>query len=273
MNYEPPKLEAAAGSFPPISAGEPPLLPPDPDPASAKVWGFWATLGLGLATLAAMFLGQTAGVVLFVVICIARGQDLNRTDFESNGLMVSLATLFALPVTVVLCWLFARLKAGRRALEYLALKRAGWRSYVAGIVGLGVIMLIWLGMTHLFDVPEIPPFVVEAYRTAEIYPLLWFAIIIAAPIMEETLFRGFFFQGLSQSRAGAVGAILIPSVFWAMIHVQYGIHEIVLIFLFGILLGMLRLRSGSILPGVAIHAFSNLVSTIQVALYLRGEPL
>ena len=64
-----------------------------------------------------------------------------------------------------------------------------------------------------------------------------------------------------------MGAVLITSVFWAAMHAgQYGIINIIWIFLFGVLLGTLRLKSGSIFPGMALHAFSNLIATIQVAL-------
>jgi membrane protease YdiL (CAAX protease family) len=278
MENEPPKLASDPGLTSLLHDSIPPVLPPEPvsppivTPAS-DVWGFWATLGLGFAIIVAMIMGQAVGMFIFAILRVAQGQKLDGADLESNGLMVSIATLVALPVTVGFCWLFAWLKVRKRAVEYLALKRAGWRSYIGGFVGLGIIMLTWMGMTRVFDIPTIPPFVIEAYRTAEVYPLLWLAIIIAAPIMEETLFRGFFFQGLSRSRVGAVGAILFPSLFWALMHVQYGVHEIMLILLFGIMLGVLRLKSGSILPGMLIHAVSNLASTIEVALFLGSEGL
>jgi membrane protease YdiL (CAAX protease family) len=277
MEGEPPKLDNETNRPPlaypealPLSSPLPPLLPAT-FPSSAKVWGFWATLGLGFATIIAMIIAQAVGVLIFVMLRAVQGQRVNASELENNGLMLSIATLLSLPVTVGLCWLFAWLKVRRRAREYLGLRRAGWRSYVSGFLGLGIIMLTWMGTSQVFDVPAIPPFVIEVYRTAEIYPLLWFAIIIAAPIMEEILFRGFFFEGFSQSRAGAMGAILIPSSFWALMHVQYGMHEIVLLFLFGLILGVLRLKSGSIIPGVVIHAVNNLISTVEVAMLIRGE--
>jgi membrane protease YdiL (CAAX protease family) len=277
MEGEPPKLDYetnrpafACQEAPPLSPPQPPLLPatsPSPD----KVWGFWATLGLGFATIIAMIIAQATGVLIFVLLRAVQGQEMNAAELENNGLMLSIATLLALPVTVGLCWLFAWLKARRYAREYLGLRWAGWRSYVSGFLGLGIIVLTWMGMSQMFDVPAIPPFVIEVYRTAEIYPLLWFAIIIAAPIMEEILFRGFFFEGFRQSRVGMMGAILIPSSFWALMHVQYGMHEIVLLFLFGMVLGVLRLKSGSIIPGIVIHAINNLISTVEVAMLIRGE--
>ena len=237
-------------------------------PAPAETWGFWATMGLGIAIITALIVAQCAVAIPFVVVMIICGHKPDPS-LANNGLMLSLATVFSAPVTIGFCWLFAQMKAKHRAWEYLALRHTGWRSYVWGFGGLAGIWLAWMGMVNLFNIDE--SFMIEAYRTAGIYPVLWFAIIIAAPIMEELLFRGFFFQGILRSRAGAMGAVLIPSVFWAAMHVQYSIYVIIWIFLFGIVLGILRLKSGSILPGVAVHVFSNLLSTIQVALLVSGR--
>lgn len=248
----------------------PPPLPPASaavvaPPMLARVWGFWATMGLGIATIIGMIVGQSFGIGIFVVLNLVRGRELNLEEISTSGLMLSLATIIALPVTVGMTWLFAYLKAKRQAAHYLGLNRTRLRSYMWGLGILPVIMLLWMGMVHLFEIEDVPIFVVEAYRTAEIYPLIWFAIVVAAPIMEELLFRGFFFTGLRHSRAGATGAIVIPSVIWAAMHLQYGIHEIVLIFVFGLLLGGLRLKTGSILPTIFVHAVSNLISTLEVA--------
>lgn len=227
-------------------------------------------MGLGVTIFFGLIIAQSVGVGIFVVQSLVRGQKLGLEEIGSNGLMLSLATLVALPVTVGLTWLFAWLKAKDQVLEYLGLKYVGLRAYLWGLGVLVVVMMIWLGMTSVFSIEDVPPFVVDSYRTAEIYPLFWFAIVIAAPIMEEMLFRGFLFKGLFHSRLGAAGAIVIPSVIWAVIHLQYGIYEIVLIFIFGLLLGALRLRCGSILPTMFVHAVSNLLSTIEVATMINS---
>lgn len=265
---------------PPLPTGEmPPAIPlsalPLPlPPASAavvapqllaRVWGFWATMGLGISIIIGMVVGQSFGIGIYVVLNMVRGRGLDLEEISTSGLMLSLATLVALPVSVGMTWLFAWIKAKRQAAHYLGLKRTRLRSYIWGLGILPVVMLLWMAAVHFFEIEDVPPFVVDAYRTAEIYPLIWFAIVVAAPIMEEMLFRGFFFTGLLHSRAGAAGAIVIPSVIWAAMHLQYGIHEIVLIFVFGLLLGGLRLKTGSILPTIFVHAVSNLISTIEVA--------
>jgi uncharacterized protein len=127
------------------------------------------------------------------------------------------------------------------------------------------VLLLWLVYARLLNIPDVPQVMLDMYRTAGVYPVFWGAIILAAPISEEVIFRGFFFTGLRHSRLGVPGAIILPSLFWAALHLQYGMEEIGFIFLFGLLLGALRFKSNSLWPPMLVHALSNLLSTIEVA--------
>jgi len=69
-----------------------------------------------------------------------------------------------------------------------------------------------------------------------------------------------------QSRIGVVGAIGLTAFFWAILHVQYGVYEIATIFLLGIVLGIMRFKTGSLWSPLLMHAFFNLIATLQVAL-------
>jgi membrane protease YdiL (CAAX protease family) len=80
--------------------------------------------------------------------------------------------------------------------------------------------------------------------TARFRPLLWFAIIVMAPLFEESLFRGFLIAGMQRSR---IGAILITAALWSLIHLQYEAFYLVYIFIGGILLGIARVKTGSLL--------------------------
>lgn len=95
-----------------------------------------------------------------------------------------------------------------------------------------------------------------------------YSCAVAAPVFEELFFRGFFFRGIQQSRLGNVGAVLITSFFWSIIHVQYDLPLIIWIFLLGILLGIARARSNSTYLTIALHALLNLIATIQIEVFL-----
>jgi membrane protease YdiL (CAAX protease family) len=58
---------------------------------------------------------------------------------------------------------------------------------------------------------------------------------------------------------------------WAAIHLQYDAYGIGMIFVCGILLGYARMRTGSVLLCMVMHAFMNLVATIQTELVILKE--
>ena len=119
----------------------------------------------------------------------------------------------------------------------------------------------------LFDEPVVPEVMIDIYRSASIKPLFWLAIIIVGPIFEELFFRGFLFTGLVESRIGVLGTLLITASVWALVHMQYGWIDVIWIFIIGILLGVTRMKTKSLLPCIAIHAAINLVATLEAAYY------
>jgi hypothetical protein len=106
-----------------------------------------------------------------------------------------------------------------------------------------------------------------------IYRLLWLAVLVAAPLAEETLFRGFLFEGLRHSRIRASGAVIFSSVWWASIHIQYDIVGMASVFVLGLFLGCVRLRTQSLIATMCLHCFANLIATLEVAVKVRFDAL
>ena len=124
-------------------------------------------------------------------------------------------------------------------------------------------------LTTILGRPLVPDVMVQTYRTAGILPVYWLALVVAAPLFEEVLFRGFLLEGLRHSRLGPVGAVVLTSLAWVAVHQQYGPYELATIFVVGLVLGTARVTSGSLYPSLLIHAGFNLVATIQTALALQ----
>jgi membrane protease YdiL (CAAX protease family) len=97
--------------------------------------------------------------------------------------------------------------------------------------------------------------------------LIWLALIVAAPLFEETFFRGFLFKGFESSFIGPSGAVLATAGLWAVIHAQYNLYEMTIIFCLGLLLGGARRATGTLSVPLALHAVVNLVATIEAALF------
>lgn len=78
---------------------------------------------------------------------------------------------------------------------------------------------------------------------------------IIIPIVEEIGFRGILLAGLLKSRCRPWLAILITAIVFALFHMS--LVKIISTFGFGIIIGWLYWRTGSIIPGIVIHIVNN----------------
>src|SRR3954468_17376665 len=83
-------------------------------------------------------------------------------------------------------------------------------------------------------------------------------ICTLVPIVEELTFRGVGFALLEPF--GTRTAIVVPGVLFGLSHGLF--LELPIIVLFGLLLGVLRARTGSIVPGIFLHSAFNLYALI-----------
>ena len=93
--------------------------------------------------------------------------------------------------------------------------------------------------------------------------LLAFSVAILTPFAEELLFRGFIL-GMLLKRYSDTQSIVISSLIFAIAHEPIAM---VLAFGGGLLYGWLRVRTGSILPGMIAHAIWNGFITAVVIMY------
>ncbi len=94
------------------------------------------------------------------------------------------------------------------------------------------------------------------------------SVLIIAPIAEEFIFRGFLFSQLSRTRLGAWGAVSLSSFLWTIIHFQYEFKILLILFIFGIFLGYIRMAYNSLGLPIAIHAINNLVAFLIAYYYV-----
>lgn len=233
-------------------------------------WGIAGTLMLGTIILVVYFVLQVAVLFGFAALAVKRSPSLDPVTLErmidSNGFIVALSVLLSTVVCLGLVFLAVKIRKGSTIQDYLAVRPVRGLTVAKW---LGITLVFALGsdcLTRLLGRPVVPEFMFKTYRTAYFVPLLWIAFAAAAPIFEETLFRGFIFEGIDRSRLGSVPAIIITSFVWTMIHIQYDSYQLATIFVGGLLLGIARNRTGSIYPGMAMHALINAISMTEVAI-------
>jgi hypothetical protein len=89
---------------------------------------------------------------------------------------------------------------------------------------------------------------------------LWLVTVIAAPVLEEVLFRGVLLHRFA-ARWGVRRAAVASSLLWGMMHANP-----VAITVFGLLLSALYVRTGSLWLPIAAHALNNAVPMALLAL-------
>jgi membrane protease YdiL (CAAX protease family) len=125
-------------------------------------------------------------------------------------------------------------------------------SLMAAMVGLSVIYVL-MGATQ-------PPVDVSPYPTTAIR----FSVLLMGPlvagVVEETAFRGYMQSYLE--RIGPTFAILVTSVAFTLLHATHGLAYLLSVapgfFLASVVYGYLAQKSGSILPGMALHFAADL---------------
>jgi uncharacterized protein len=235
-------------------------------PRGRAGWGFWSTAAWGLGT---FLVSSLAPLPAIFAVLRWRGADASLASFDaalhSSALVVATLTFSSLPVTVALLALAARL-ARIPIAEYLALKPVGART-------IGVALACALAYAAASDILSYAagrgltvPWVQELYTTGRERGLLWLvllAVLVAAPVSEELMFRGFLFRGWAASRLGVPGTIVLTSALWAGTHLQYDAVTMGAIFGLGLLFGCLRARSGSSIPTIVAHSAYGLAAMIQ----------
>jgi CAAX protease family protein len=106
----------------------------------------------------------------------------------------------------------------------------------------------------------------ELFSSKAVLPVVFVAVILAAPLAEEVFFRGFVFPGLIRL-IGVAGAIFASGLVFAMFHIQ-GADTVGLIIPFtpiGMLFAWLYYKTGTLWTSIAAHLVFNLVSFIILA--------
>jgi membrane protease YdiL (CAAX protease family) len=196
------------------------------------------------------------------VILVGVVLKLKPSIIYGSFIVVILELIYILPVVIIL--------AGRRA----DFKLLGYRRFKAGVMGIGCGLVVG---SYLITIVNNAIFVMLGVSTQaeEIGKIMaaisspgWFIFtgVIVAPIVEESLFRGFLFAGFRQ-RYGFQTAALLSSALFAIAHHQ--LAALIPTFVLGYIFSHLYQRSNSIFPGMLLHFLVNAFGIITLFVLSR----
>jgi len=241
---------------------------------STNVWGLVGTFFWGI--LIAVFLGVGQIFPLYIYMLLGEvpvtvDSFLNFIDsVESDAFLLSISVIGSALIVLPLVFGIAKLKKGSILKEYFALRLFSWKTFG---VWLGILILLLIFESYAIEAlgaKETPSFMTNIeYPTVSSIWLLVFAVTLMAPLIEEVVFRGFLLKGFSNSFMGIYGAIILTSALWAVIHLQYELAYVSVIFVVGLVFGYARVKTNSIFVPMMMHFFMNLVAMMGL-FYEKG---
>ncbi len=137
----------------------------------------------------------------------------------------------------------------------------GLRRVPAGrSVGLAVLAFVaYVVVSRLWHSWVNPPpiestFGALANQSTVVIVLVGLAAVVTAPVVEEIFFRGFLYRSL-RNRMGIVPACVIVGVIFGLGHTQYPLLVRPVLAAFSVIACLLYERTGSLLPGIAMHSY------------------
>lgn len=200
-------------------------------------------------------------IVIFILVL--RGA---RNELFQSAALIILETAYLLPVVLIFAW---------RRIHW---KHLGFGGFDLKELGLGcglllagyTIIMVYGAVLLFFGVETQGQQIVR--MLAQLESPVWFftAAAIFAPLVEETFFRGFLFQGLRQ-RHGWVNAGLLSSAIFAVAHLD--LVTLLPTFILGNVLAFVYHRTNSVWPGIIIHFLVNAFSSCLAYVALQNPNL
>jgi len=191
---------------------------------------------------------------------------LPESKTETRDWTIPFALGLTLPVEVAFLgsaiWFGAR--RYRRGLEVLGFRRplGGWWTPIAVLFGAYFVLAAYVAIMKLSGLGDLTPkstLPEDVFDSPFTVPLAGVLALLAAPLAEETFFRGFLFPGL-RNRIGTLRAALVSSFFFAVLHFNVG--SIIPFTAIGMLLAWAYVVSGSLWMAICAHFAFNAISFI-----------
>jgi len=260
----PPELASVAQvdpSVPSVSYTPVPVdLPPDP------AWNALDVVRLIVLTIASLFLGVFA-VLFFTHFVLYRHSSLS----DLSRLPLVMVAGQALAYLLVLGYMYILVTRERHRPDFAAAIHWNWPSLPALYVLVGFLLSVALQLlASRLPIPKNLPIDTLFKTPAEAWVLTIFGVTLA-PLMEELFFRGFLYPVLERG-IGLSAAVFLTAIGFTLLHcaqLSFSWGPVLVIFLVGMVLTMVRARTNSVATGLLIHMSYN--GTISALMFFATD--
>jgi membrane protease YdiL (CAAX protease family) len=236
--------------------------PAQDDPA----WNGLDIVRLIVLTIVALFMG------VFAAMFVARWLVYPHTSLSEIA-RVPLVVVAGQSVAylLILAYMYVLVTRERHRPDFLAAIHWNWPPGIAVYVLAGFVLSIALQMlAHFLPIPKALP-IDNFFRTPAEAWALGILSVALAPLMEEPFFRAFLYPVLAR-RLGLPIAVFLTALAFAALHgaqLMFSWGPVLIIFLVGLVLTMVRAKTNSVAAGVLIHMAYN--GTITLAMFAATD--
>jgi uncharacterized protein len=232
---------------------------PRPDP----VWTGWDVLLIAALTLLAI-------PILGVFVALGARIVWPRANLETMAPEIVITAQFL--AYVVVFFLIVMMIEGKYHVRFWQAVHWNWPRWGWAMFGLGVVLLLSINLiAHFLPMPKSTPFDQFFANPRDAYLMSIFAVTFG-PFMEELFFRGLLYPVLER-RLGVFWGVLLTAAPFAMMHMfQYGYAwgVVLLIFLMGIVVTIVRAQTGSVAASFLVHVGYNAMEMFALLLATDG---
>lgn len=253
----------AATSIPPAGLVPPATAAP---PVENPVWNGWDVLlvvALAFVTILVAQLGILFGAKYFLY------RHASLADLAQRPLLLLISQFLIDGAVAILLFLLVE---GKYHTPFWRAIRWNWPWPAWRLLALGAVMLLGLSMLESFlPMPKETPFEKLFIRPRDAYLLAIIAVTLG-PLVEELFFRGFFYPVLARRWGAGWGIFLTALPFAAMHMPQYGYAwgALLVIFIVGVVCGVVRAVTGSVGASFLVHVGYNGAQMVIAVVVTHG---
>lgn len=269
---EPPAVSHSERPFWPAPRG-----PVDPSlPEDLRVpWGWWDLLFLVIFAIVGTFVLSMLVVVGFALVGVNFHQLQSSVQYKSLLLIINQALLSA----VLLVYLSTQLRLGFRAPFW---RTIGWRPLPTGqtprpvayfgliLSGFLLAIVVSLGSSAFHTKTQLP---IEQFFQDRLSAVLLMSLgVLLAPVLEETVFRGYIYPVAARS-FGVTAGILFTGTIFGLLHASQlwgGWGQIALLVVVGIVFTYARAATHTVVASYLMHVSYNSFLFLAFAIGSHG---
>jgi len=242
-----------------------PEMPPSiaPVPQRDPVWTGWDVLLIAALTLLTI-------PILGLFVALGARIIWPHANLEKIAPEIVIAAQFVAYVIVFL--LIVMLIEGKYHVRFWQAIHWNWPRWGWAMFGVGVLLLLSINLiAHFLPMPKSTPFDQFFASPRDAYFMSIFAVTFG-PFMEELFFRGLLYPVLAR-RLGVFWGVILTAAPFAMMHMfQYGYAwgVVLLIFIMGIVVTIVRAQTGSVAASFLVHVGYNAMEMFALLLATDG---